>query len=42
MNIEEIIDLTIMADVHMSCLWANNNEPMWPLGCLNYIWGWCF
>ena len=39
MNEEEIIDLTIMADVHMSCLWADGDEPMWSLGCLNYVMG---
>mgnify|MGYP003135014817 FL=1 len=39
MNEEEIIELTIIADVHMSCVWANDGEPIWPLGGLNHVMG---
>ena len=39
MNMKEIIELTIIADVHMACVWANDEEPIWPLGGLNYVMG---
>ncbi len=26
--ITEIIELTVMADVHISCVWANENEML--------------
>tara|TARA_R100000742_G_C4243166_1_gene62490 strand:- start:488 stop:616 length:129 start_codon:yes stop_codon:yes gene_type:complete len=39
MNEEEIIELTIMADVHLSCLRANRDETRWPSGWLNYVMG---
>lgn len=39
MNEEEIIELTIMADVHLSCLRVNRNDTRWPLGWLDYVMG---
>lgn len=39
MKIEEIIELTNIADVHMACVWANDGEPIWPLGGLHHVMG---